>query len=69
MKKVIAMIIVAAIMSGCSWHSRMVNDQGQETNCDAFAFGIIGTIYAKTKYEDCVEALKKKGYKEAGETK
>jgi hypothetical protein len=47
----------------------MVNDRGEYVSCAATSFGIVGSIVAQTRYNNCAADAKEKGYQVQSEQK
>jgi len=63
MKKPLLLALFTLQLSGCAITSqKMVNHSGQELECYAFGWGVIGTVVALSKQSNCEEKLRRSGY-------
>lgn len=52
-------------LCGCASYSTILtNPEGKTITCNSNGFGIIGTVVATSRFNDCVKIAKDKGYKE-----
>ncbi len=56
-------LLLICTLSGCvSPRAVLVNDKGDHLLCAATSAGLIGSIVAQTRYENCISEAKEKGY-------
>lgn len=57
-------ILALALLAGCaSFDKTLIADNGKEYHCRQEGYGIIGSLVASGRHEDCVKAAQEKGYK------
>jgi hypothetical protein len=60
----ILLVALAAALFGCaSPRSVLVNDKGEYLTCAATGAGIISSMAAQSRFEDCLADAKAKGYR------
>ena len=57
-------VLMLVCLAGCvSPRAVLVNDKGEHITCAATSVGIIGSMVAQSRYENCVSEAKEKGYR------
>lgn len=63
--KIVPLIIILACpLAGCaSYDKTLTAENGKEYHCKQEGFGLIGSLVASSRHDDCVKAANDKGYK------
>lgn len=61
---IILSIWVLLFLSGCAdLNQTLISANGQKYNCRTSGYGIIGSMVATSRFNDCVQSANEKGYK------
>jgi hypothetical protein len=56
LRGVVVSAALLSMLSGCAAPSaQLTNDKGQEAKCSSFGFGVLGTLFAVSTYQTCVD--------------
>lgn len=63
LRGVIVSAALLSILGGCAAPSaQLANDKGQVAKCSSFGFGVLGTMFAVSSYQTCVDQYQKQGF-------
>lgn len=63
MKTLLLLLLVCSLTACVSTTTTLKNAEGKEAFCSATGYGIIGSMVASSRYDECMAKLKEKGYK------
>jgi hypothetical protein len=59
-----AFALLLGTLAGCtSPRAVLVNDRGEHTSCASEGIGVIGSMAAQNRFEQCMAEAKEKGYR------
>jgi hypothetical protein len=60
---VVVSAVLLSMLSGCAAPSaQLTNNKGQVAKCNSFGFGVLGTLFAVSTYQTCVDQYQKQGF-------